>query len=210
MLVIGLVGPPAGGKSTVAQTLMDLGASWLDADRLAHQVLRQPETVAKLEEFFGPDLLVDGQVDRKWLANQVFGTDPNSRHKLEYLESSVHPPTRQLLQQRLIEAKNRNAPAAVLDVPLLLESGWDVYCDEIWCLNTSVEQRSGWIGQRGWSPEMLQQREARQLPLSEKMRLSSRTIPNDNGLQDLIQDVQKLWYQLDARSQEDGLGPSHC
>lgn len=210
MLVIGLVGPPAGGKSTVARTLVDLGAAWLDADRLAHQVLRQPETVAKLEKFFGSDLLIDGQVDRKWLANQVFGTDPDSRHKLHYLESSVHPPTRQLLQQRLIEAKNRNAPAAVLDVPLLFESGWDVYCDEIWCLNAPVEQRSRWIGQRGWSPEMLQQREARQLPLNEKMRLSSRTIPNSNGLQDLIQNVQKLWCQLEARSPEDGLGPSHC
>ncbi len=196
MIVIGIVGPPAGGKSTVAKQLMGLGAVWLDADSVAHQVLQQPQVQQQLVAHFGPRVLGAEGVDRQWLASQVFGADPISRQRLRWLEATIHPPTLLLLQKQLIEAAHRRAPAALLDVPLLFESGCDLLCDFIWCLDTPLEMRRQWIQQRGWSEEELQRREQRQLSLAEKKRRSTHVIANRGDLADLADQVQRLWTEV--------------
>ncbi len=66
MIVLGLAAAPAGGKSTVARQLAELGATWINADRLAHDQLGQPETIDRLVAVFGPSILTaDGTVDRR-------------------------------------------------------------------------------------------------------------------------------------------------
>lgn len=192
MIVIGIVGPPAGGKSTVARQLVEMGAVWLDADRLAHQVLNQESVIEALVGYFGLEVLEEGKINRKWLATQVFGDDLESRQRLQWLEAVVHPPTRLLLQQKLIEATKNGVPAAVLDVPLLFESNWDVYCDQIWCLVTPLQKRQSWLHERGWTVEELKKREARQLPISEKKRLSTHILQNDGSSEELRSQVAKL------------------
>ncbi|WP_237607168.1 dephospho-CoA kinase [Roseimaritima sediminicola] len=175
---------------------MGLGAQWFDADRLAHQVLQQTAIQRRLQEHFGPQVLADGQVDRRWLASQVFGADPVSRERLEYLEAIIHPPTRLLLQERLFDAAENHAIAALLDVPLLFESGWDLWCDCVWCLDTPLQRRRQWISQRGWTDEELDRREGRQLSLAEKKRRSTHVIINDSDLTALQEKVRRLWDQL--------------
>ncbi|QEG39598.1 dephospho-CoA kinase [Roseimaritima ulvae] len=196
MIVIGIVGPPAGGKSTVAKQLMGLGAAWIDADAIAHQVLQQPEVQRHLVAHFGPRVMAGQDVDRKWLAGQVFGADPTSLEQLRWLEATIHPPTLLLLQKQLIEAADRRAPAALLDVPLLFESGCDLLCDFIWCLDTPLEKRRQWVQKRGWSAEELQKREQRQLPLVEKKRRSTHVIANDGDVGTLAETVQRLWTEV--------------
>lgn len=200
MIVIGIVGPPAGGKSTVAKQLMGLGAVWLDADAVAHQVLQQPEVQRRLVAHFGPRVLGADGVDRQWLASQVFGADPTSRQQLGWLEATIHPPTLLLLQKQLIEATNRRVPAALLDVPLLFESGCDLLCDFVWCLDTPLEKRRQWIQQRGWSEDELQRREQRQMPLAEKKRRSTHVIDNCGDLDALADQVQRLWSEVTTDS----------
>lgn len=195
MIVIGIVGPPAGGKSTVARQLTGLGAVWLDADAVAHQVLQQPDVQARLVAHFGSRVLGADGVDRQWLASQVFGADSSSRQQLGWLEATIHPPTLLLLQKQLIEAANRRVPAALLDVPLLFESGCDLLCDFIWCLDTPLEKRRQWIQQRGWSEDELQRRELRQMPLAEKKRRSTHVIDNGGDLDALADQVQRLWTE---------------
>jgi len=209
MIVIGIVGPPAGGKSTVAKQLTALGAVWLDADTLAHQVLDQAAVQAQLRQHFGDRVVREGKIDRKWLGSQVFGADSESQGQLEWLQTVVHPPTRLLLQTKLIQAAADRAAAVLLDVPLLFEAGWDVYCDQIWCLDTPLVRRLEWVKERGWTAEELHQREQRQLPLAEKKRRSTHIISNSGDLSDLSRQVRALWDALPTGSQANATTDEH-
>lgn len=197
MIVIGIVGAPAGGKSTVAAHLQAHGATWLDADRLAHRCLAMRQVREKIVSHFGAEVLgPNGHVDRAALGSRVFGADEDHRSELKCLESIVHPPTRQLLYRRLIRSAWRAAPATVLDVPLLFEAGWDVYCDAVWCVDTPLELRLQWLTGRGWTEEQLRDRERRQLSISEKRRLSTDVIVNCGDQGELIAKVEQLWLRF--------------
>lgn len=192
MIIVGIVGPPAGGKSTAARAAASRGAVWLNADAVAHEVLQHGEIQAALREQFGPQVVRDGQVDRRWLAGQVFGDDPRSTARLQWLEKLIHPPTRRLLTQRLRQAAQEAQTFALLDVPLLFESSWDLSCDQIWCVDAALEDRVRWVAARGWTREQLIAREQRQLPLAEKKRLSTHVLQNDGPPAWFIQQVDRL------------------
>ena len=140
MIVIGIVGSPAGGKSTVAKQLQALGATWINADLLAREVLERDEIQTQLLQHFGADIAGNsGRVDRAKLAARVFGDDDSSRQALTYLEGLIHPETHNLIELRLKEAQQSKPsesassaqPVVVLDVPLLFEVGWDRSCDQV-------------------------------------------------------------------------------
>jgi dephospho-CoA kinase len=76
MIVLGIVGSPAGGKSTVAAYLQELGATWINADQIARGVLEEDEVQQQLIDHFGSDIAAsDGRIDRSKLASRVFGDD---------------------------------------------------------------------------------------------------------------------------------------
>jgi dephospho-CoA kinase len=210
MIVIGTCGLPAGGKSSVAARLQQLGAVWINADRIAHDVLEVFQIREQLVRQFGSTILAaDGKIDRPQLAQQVFGDDASNQAALRYLESVVHPPTRTRIIEQFTAALRDHAPATVLDVPLLLESQWELWCDEIWYIETPESTRLVAAAQRGWTAEALQLRTARQLPGSEKRRLASRTILNQGTLEQLRSQVTAIWYSL--VQQDRSAGPaSHC
>jgi dephospho-CoA kinase len=195
MIVIGIASVPAGGKSTVAAQLADLGATWINADRIAHQVLQTPEIAAQVTAYFGSSILdQEGKIDRRKLAGLVFGDDDFSRRGLIYLESLIHPLTRQTISQQLAAAKQSNAVAAVLDVPLLFESGWADQCDEIWYIDTAPSIQLAESERRGWTVENLRLRQSRQLSSEEKRQRSTRIIPNHETLKELHTCVEKAWH----------------
>jgi dephospho-CoA kinase len=216
MVIIGIIGTPAGGKSTVARRLREHGATWINADRIAHRVLQSRSVVEQIAARFGPQMLTrEGRIDRARLAEVVFGDDANQREGLRYLESVIHPATRRRVLRRLTTAGRYEVVAAVLDAPLLLEADWGVLCDAVWCVDASEEQRQQWIASRGWTLSELRRRERRQMPIQEKRRLSTSVIENDSDLVDLIAQTDKLWDQLMDRVRAcvpDGryFDPSHC
>lgn len=194
MKIIGVVAAPAGGKSTVAAHLADLGATWIDADKIAHDVLELPSVSVPVIDHFGPDILgSDGKIQRHKLGKLVFGDDDRSRSGLRYLESLIHPPTRELILKRIEEARGAGSRVVVLDIPLLFENGWAAECDEIWFIDTSPEIQNQAAQRRGWSTETLARRQARQLSITEKRRRSTRIIPNYGTLSELTGHVDKLW-----------------
>lgn len=194
MIIIGVAAAPAGGKSTVAARLADLGATWINADRIAHEVLEMPAVSRGVIEYFGQGIVgPDGKIERHKLGKLVFGDDDASRAGLRYLESLIHPPTRRLILERIEAARLGKSPAAVLDVPLLFENDWASVCDEIWFVDTHPEIQKQEANRRGWSAETLARRQSRQLPLADKRRLSTRIIPNHGTLKDLTGHVDKLW-----------------
>lgn len=197
MFILGIVGSPAGGKSTVAKRLQELGAEWINADLVARSVLEEEEIQRQLTDHFG-DQITDpgGEIDRGKLASLVFGDDDASREALLYLERVIHPRTRLLITGQLHESASQGMTAAILDVPLLFESGWDQSCDEIWCVDSDRSIRSERAKKRGWDSDELPRREANQMDLNEKKRLSNFVIQNDQSLDELYKTIDRLWNAL--------------
>ncbi|TWU20597.1 Dephospho-CoA kinase [Novipirellula galeiformis] len=210
MHIVGIVGAPAGGKSTVARYLQELGATWVNADLIAREVLNRPQVVAKLAERFGAEIVDhEGQINRLRLAALVFGDDDASRAALNYLESLTHPSTRNEIQEQIRQSEAQGVRVLVLDVPLLFESKWDRACDEIWCVDSPWADRLKRAEERGWDAAQLSKRESNQLSIEEKRRLSHRVIYNDGSLSDLHEQVRLIYSKINdcsGESSEDSHG----
>jgi len=215
MIVLGIVGSPAGGKSTVAALLEDRGGTWINADQIARQVLELPEIQAELIAHFGLKITDKaGRVDRGKLAGIVFGADGGRRAELNYLEGLIHPPTRRLITDELkqvqrAESASRECQVAILDVPLLFESAWDRSCDQIWCIDSPFPLRLQRARNRGWNEDELRRREANQLSIARKRQASDIVIDNDGDLQQLNDTIDRLWSSL--RTGSSGVADDdHC
>ncbi|WP_182864912.1 dephospho-CoA kinase [Stieleria mannarensis] len=197
MLILGIVGSPAGGKSSAAEFLASLGAEWINADLIAREFLGRPDVVATLASRFGDGILAaDGSIDRSALADLVFGNDSVKRENLAFLESVLHPLTRQEIRRRIAEAADHGKEVALLDVPLLFESGWDRSCDQIWCIDATRENRLLRSKKRGWDAAELDRRESNQMPIETKCRLSNLVMRNDATLDALHQNLRLQWRHL--------------
>lgn len=128
MLIIGLTGPTGAGKGTFSQiAVRAFGAEHIDTDKIARQVVEPGSAgLAALVGYFGNGILrADGSLDRKKLAAIVF----SDRSKLAALNGITHPLVEKEVEKRLVDARERLCPFAVIDAPLLFESGEDKLCD---------------------------------------------------------------------------------
>lgn len=128
MLIIGLTGPTGAGKGTFSQiAVRAFGAEHIDTDKIARQVVEPGSAgLAALVGYFGNGILrADGSLDRKKLAAIVF----SDRRKLAALNGITHPLVKKEVEKRLADARERLCPFAVIDAPLLFESGEDKLCD---------------------------------------------------------------------------------
>ncbi len=166
MIVLGLVGRIGAGKSTVARLFARLGAHVIDADRIAHEVLREDAVKAAVAARFGPGVVgADGEVDRRGLAGLVFGDEPKHAAALAALEAIVHPRVRGRIAAELARLRHaaEGAPAGgvvVLDVPLLVQAGWADACDRLVVVECAEEVRSERLAARGWTATEREAREA--------------------------------------------------
>lgn len=198
--LIGLIGGVAAGKSTVARWLADHGALWIDSDKAAREVLETPEAIEQLRARFSDSVIKsDGHVDRKAVAERVFGDDPAAVSNRHWLEGLIHPRVRALTERRIREAADRY-PAIVIDAPLLIEAGWADACDCILFVDTPHELRVQYASARGWTREEFAKREQSQLSLAEKRRRATVSITNDGSLEKLYGQLDQFWQQLLAGS----------
>jgi dephospho-CoA kinase len=197
MFVLGLVGTPAAGKSTVAEYLAGLGAEWINADLIARECLELPEVTAPLVERWGRAILTaEGRIDRRAVADRVFGEDATRRDNRQFLESLVHPLTREQIMRRVAQAARRDRTVALLDIPLLFESGWDRGCDAVWCVDASRSVRLARAQARGWDQRELDRRESNQLAIETKSRLSHVVMRNETTLEALHEKLRCHWDRL--------------
>jgi dephospho-CoA kinase len=163
MLIVGLTGSIGMGKSTVAARLRALGIAIFDADAEVHR-LYEGAAVAAIEAAF-PGTTDGGRVDRQRLSAALLA-EPQEFARLEAI---VHPLVFAAERAFLHAQAARGARLAVLEVPLLLESGSQPRVDVIIVVSTSPEvQRQRVLRRPGMTPEKLQQVLARQLPDAEK------------------------------------------
>jgi dephospho-CoA kinase len=138
LLIIGITGNIACGKSTVDAMLLALGATTvIDADRIVHDLLREDEGVrAALLKAFGPEVFAaDGLVDRAKLGSIVFA-DPEA---LRRLEGIIHPAVRQAVRRRL--AALPEDAVAVVDAVKLLEGDLGALADQVWWITARPDQQ---------------------------------------------------------------------
>jgi dephospho-CoA kinase len=134
--VIGLTGPIAAGKSTVAELLRQRGAEVIDADRVYRSLLAPGSTLwQQLKERFGPAIVgSDGQIDRAALANIVF-SDPK---ELADLDRITHPAVVAEVRDRIAQT---SSPLVVLEAVKLVQSGLTSDVDALWFITADPETR---------------------------------------------------------------------
>jgi dephospho-CoA kinase len=191
-VVIGVTGLPACGKSTVAAMLASLGASPVDADRLAHEALETPAAARAVERILGVRVRgPGGRVDRGAVAARVFG--PGGGTALARLEALLHPLVRRRMREAVAAARRRSAPAAVLDAPLLFEAGVDRGCDVTVFVDAPRAVRLRRARARGWTARGLGAREARQWKASARRRRADEVVDNGGSRSATWKQVRALW-----------------
>jgi dephospho-CoA kinase len=198
MLIIGLTGGIASGKSAVAEELAALGAVVLDADKAAHEVINFPEVKKALTERWGNEILLpDGNVDRKAVAERVFSTHKLALVERKFLEKILHSRIKDEFEYHLTQLKVAKTPVAVIDAPLLLEAGWQQGCDIVLFVDSPLEDRQQRAkSSRNWTAQDFATREAAQMPIEEKRRRATHVIANDGTLDELRERVEKFWKSL--------------
>jgi dephospho-CoA kinase len=194
MIVLGLTGSMGMGKSTTAKLFAEAGVPVYDADATVHQIY-QGEAAPVIEAAF-PGTTVDGKVDRAKLSERVVH-DPAAMKQLEAL---VHPMLRVHHQKFLGDAEKSGAPVAVVDIPLLFETGGEKRVDAVVVVTTSPEiQRERILARDNMTAEKLDYILARQMPDAEKRKRADFIVDTSHGLdpvrgrlQDILTEAVKM------------------
>ena len=198
MLLVGLTGGIGSGKSTVARLLEERGAVVFDADALAREAV-EPGTRghdAVVERFGANVLAPGGELDREALASIVFA-DPAARRDLEAI---VHPEVRRLLAEGC-EAHQGSDRVVVFSAPLLVETGMHTAFAVLVVVSAPVQtQVERLLHDRAMSEEQVRARMAAQAPLEEKAAVADVIVDNDGSLEELEEQVDRLWSDLRART----------
>jgi len=193
--VIGLLGAPGAGKSSIAGIFARLGCGVIDSDRLAQELLDTPEVCEQLAQWWGPGMLApDGRVDRKAVASVVF-VDADKRERLEGL---IHPQVHQkrVLLRQAFQADN-TCLAIVEDCPLILEAGLQDTFDVLVYIDVPTEVRQQRVAAiRGWSVRELHLREENQAPLDIKRSSADYILDNGADLGAVEAQVRRVLQQI--------------
>jgi dephospho-CoA kinase len=197
MQVIGVLGGVASGKSLVAHQLARLGAGVLDADGAGHEVLRLPSVESAARDRWGEEIFgADGRIDRARLARLVFGPSQEAAEERAYLEHLTHPEIGRRLAEQARRLAESGAAVVVLDAPLLLEAGWDSFCDTLVFVDAPRPLRAARASARGWSEEEFAARESVQLPLERKRERADVVIDGSGSPESARLQVERLWRTL--------------
>jgi dephospho-CoA kinase len=191
MIILGLTGSIGMGKSTTAKLFAEAGVPVYDADAAVHR-LYEGEAAPAIEAAF-PGSTADGKVDRNRLSAQVVH-DPSA---IKRLEQVVHPMLGASRQKFLDEAERSGAPVAVVDVPLLFETGGEKRVDAVVVVTTSPENQRERILARGtMTPEAFDSILARQLPDAEKRKRADFIVDTSHGLEPVRAQIRDILAEV--------------
>jgi dephospho-CoA kinase len=188
---IGLTGGIGAGKSEALQALERLGAATLSTDAVTHELLATGEVRDLLVERLGSAVAPNGSIDRAAVAARVFGDD----EQRNWLESVLWP----RVGERVASFRDsvEDAPAAVVEVPLLFESGMENVFDKTIVVVADEDVRSGRAAARGH--ELVAERTSRQLTQEEKAQRADFVVRNDGTVEELETKLSEVLEKLSDR-----------
>src|ERR1700760_1999249 len=191
MIILGLTGSIGMGKSTTAKLFEEAGVPVYDADAAVHKIY-EGEAAPAIEAAF-PGTTVDGKVDRARLSAQVV----HDGAAMKRLEQIVHPMLRSYHQKFLDEAEKSGAAVAVVDVPLLFETGGEKRVDAVVVVTTSPElQRERILARDDMTSEKLEAILARQMPDAEKRKRADFIVDTSHGLDPVRARIRDILDQV--------------
>ena len=196
MLIVGLTGGVASGKTGTSQVLKEEGAYIIDADQIARELV-QPQKPAwnELIRAFGKEILQeDGSIHRKKLAEKVFA-DPKQRKRLNQI---LHPRIKEEMGRRTKEIGQKDPEAiVVIDAPLLVELGDHHEMDKLIVVNSTQTQQIERLKERdGIGPEAALKILSSQMSLGEKVKLADFIIGNEGSLEETKKRAREVFKEL--------------
>ena len=187
--IIGITGSLATGKTLATDVFVSLGAERVDADKIAHTLLRENEEIKKkIVNLFGEEVLSGSEIDRKKLREAVF----SDREKLKELSRATHPVIIEKIKE---EVEKSSKEVIALDAPLLIEAGLHEYVDIVVVVASSEETQVKRALERGLSEEEARKIIENQMPLSEKKKFADYVIDNGEEIEKVKEGVKKIWQK---------------
>ncbi|MBL7152191.1 MAG: dephospho-CoA kinase [Phycisphaerae bacterium] len=193
--IIGILGGIGSGKSTVANEFGKLGCGVVNADNLAHALLDEEGVRDEVVGVFGGRICdSSGRINRRKLAGIVFA----DAEKLSLLNKIIHPLVLEEAESLIRQYNEQsNIKAVVLDMPLLVEVGWDKHCDKLVFVECDRQLRSERAGKTGIFGENEQKiRENSQISLDSKVGLADNTIDNNSDFSELVRQVADIFSSI--------------
>ncbi|MGQ9631947.1 MAG: dephospho-CoA kinase [bacterium] len=195
MVVVGLTGGVASGKSTVSNLFRELGVRVVDADVIAREVVKPRRRAwREIVKHFGKEILQeDGTIDRRKLGRIVF----SDKRKLQILNDIVHPEVYRRMWKAVEVARRNRERLVILDVPLLFESPSPYKFDKIIVVYSDEKSQLDRLTQRSkLSREEALSRIRAQMPLDEKLARADYVVDNCGTLEETAQQVRRIWQAL--------------
>ncbi len=203
MIIAGLTGGIATGKSLVARFLADHGAIIIDADKIAHDVVHKGKPAwEEIVRTFGEEyLLPDGEINRKALGKTVFADSA----KRDALNAIVHPRVFEAISREIaliMEKHGPTDPVIILDIPLLFETRMDLDLPEVIVVYAPAEIQLERLKTRDdMTAEDALARINAQIPIAEKKAKADYTIDNSGSMDDTRHQVDDLYAALKAKAE---------
>jgi dephospho-CoA kinase len=195
MLIVGLTGGIASGKSTVSKMFEQAGIPVICADELAREVVKPGSRgLAEIRRIFGPDVLDQkGDLDREAMARLVF----QDQSKRKVLESIIHPRVEEEQNRILNALEAQGHSIAVVDVPLLYEVEWERFVDLVIVVYAPRNAQEERLRNRdGMSEDDARSRLDAQMPIEDKRRRADRLVDNGKTLEHTRWQVERLIEEL--------------
>ncbi|MCX7724993.1 MAG: dephospho-CoA kinase [Thermodesulfovibrio sp.] len=195
MIKVGLTGNIGMGKSTVAELFKSLGAYVISTDKIVETLLEEPDVIEEIKRLFGDEVIVNGKVNKKYVASVVF-ENPLMRI---YLENILHPRVFKKVDEIIENIPKKGEPLiVVIEAPVIFERGYQnrfdiiitVFCPE----ETALER----LEKKGFSKEEAIKRLKSQFPIEMKKSKSDYIIDNSGTLEETAKQVEEIFQKLVA------------
>jgi len=189
--IVGILGGIGSGKSTVAAEFAKLGCAVIDADEIAHELLEEAAVKEKIVGCFGDGVLdCSGRIDRKKLSQMAFA----GKEQSTFLNNIIHPGVLARTEELIEQYNNQpQVKAIVLDMPLLVEAGWEKRCDRLIFVDCKEPIRAVRAKKMGINENELKIRENLQISLDNKAKVSDNRIDNNSDLAALAKQVAEVF-----------------
>ncbi len=195
MIIIGLTGNIASGKSAVSKFLKKLGADIVDLDQLAKKIQFQNvnNIIGKMEDVFGKEVVSNGKVNRKKLGSIVF----SDKEKLNKLNEIMIPVMTEVVTKIIEEKRASGVEVLVVDAAILFEANWDKIVDTVWVVYIPQKlQLERLMKRENIEREEALRRIESQMPISEKIKRADVVIDNSGDFFQMESRILELWKKI--------------